>query len=239
MTSLGSLAPLQVQLDWLLRIIIAAICGAIIGYERAIQRKSAGVRTHIVVAIASALFMIVSKYGFADLLNMHDIALDPSRIAAQIVTGISFIGAGTILVRREQISGLTTAAGVWATSAIGMAIGAGMYSIGMLATAFLFIIQVLFHDDTLINKIILHVRFNIQIEAVNKQKVLPKIQEELEENQVENVSVKILDVSDERIIFNVDGIINNKKDENEIIMALRKYPDITRISKSDRSHVVL
>ena len=230
MTSLESIAPLQVQLDWLLRIIIAAICGAIIGYERAIQRKSAGVRTHIVVAIASALFMIVSKYGFADLLNMHDIALDPSRIAAQIVTGISFIGAGTILVRREQISGLTTAAGVWATSAIGMAIGAGMYSIGMLATAFLFIIQVLFHDDTLINKIILHVRFNIQIEAVNKQKVLPKIQEELGENQVENVSVKILDVSDERIIFNVDGIINNKKDENEIIMALRKYPDITRIS---------
>ena len=230
MTCLGSLAPLQVQLDWLLRIIIAAICGAIIGYERAIQRKSAGVRTHIVVAIASALFMIVSKYGFADLLNMHDIALDPSRIAAQIVTGISFIGAGTILVRREQISGLTTAAGVWATSAIGMATGAGMYSIGMLATAFLFIIQVLFHDDTLINKIILHVRFNIQIEAVNKQKVLPKIQEELEENQVENVSVKILDVSDERIIFNVDGINNNKKDENEIIMALRKYPDITRIS---------
>ena len=230
MTSLESIAPLQVQLDWLLRIIIAAICGAIIGYERAIQRKSAGVRTHIVVAIASALFMIVSKYGFADLLNMHDIDLDPSRIAAQIVTGISFIGAGTILVRREQISGLTTAAGVWATSAIGMAIGAGMYSIGMLATAFLFIIQVLFHDDTLINKIILHVRFNIQIEAVNKQKVLPKIQEELEENQVENVSVKILDVSDERIIFNVDGIINNKKDENEIIMALRKYPDITRIS---------
>ena len=230
MTGLESIAPLQVQLDWLLRIIIAAICGAIIGYERAIQRKSAGVRTHIVVAIASALFMIVSKYGFADLLNMHDIALDPSRIAAQIVTGISFIGAGTILVRREQISGLTTAAGVWATSAIGMAIGAGMYSIGMLATAFLFIIQVLFHDDTLINKIILHVRFNIQIEAVNKQKVLPKIQEELEENQVENVSVKILDVSDERIIFNVDGIINNKKDENEIIMALRKYPDITRIS---------
>ena len=82
----------------------------------------------------------------------------------------------------------------------------------------------------MINKIILHVRFNIQIEAVNKQKVLPKIQEELEENQVENVSVKILDVSDELIIFNVDGIINNKKDENEIIMALRKYPDITRIS---------
>ncbi|GAA3628946.1 MgtC/SapB family protein [Lactobacillus hamsteri] len=230
MTGLESLAPLPIQLDWLLRIIVAAVCGAVIGYERAVQRKSAGVRTHIVVAIASALFMIVSKYGFADLLNMHDIALDPSRIAAQIVTGISFIGAGTILVRREQISGLTTAAGVWATAAIGMAVGAGMYLIGVLSTAFLFLIQVLFHDDTLINKIILHVRFNIQIEAINKHHILPKIQEELKENQVENVSVKILDVSDERIVFSVDGIINNKKDENDIIMALRKYPDITRIS---------
>ncbi len=225
-----SIAPLVTQLYWLIRIIVAAICGAVIGYERAIQRKSAGVRTHIVVAIASALFMIVSKYGFSDVLGMHGIALDPSRIAAQIVTGISFIGAGTILVRREQVSGLTTAAGVWATSAIGMAIGAGMYFVGILATAFLFIVQMLFHDDTLINKIILHVRFNIQIEAVNKHKILPTIQKELKENQVENISVKILDVSDEKIIFNVDGIINNKKDENDIIMALRKYPDIKRIS---------
>ena len=231
MTSLTSFAPLLVQLDWLLRIFVAAICGAIIGYERAIQRKSAGVRTHIVVAIASALFMIVSKYGFADLLNMmHSIALDPSRIAAQIVTGISFIGAGTILVRREQISGLTTAAGVWAVAAIGMAVGAGMYAIGILTTIFLFFVQMIFHDDILINKIIVHVRFNIQIEAVNKHHILPQIKEELEENQVENIYVKILDVSDEKIVFNVDGIINHKKDENDIIMALRKYPDITRIS---------
>lgn len=230
MTSLTSFAPLLVQLDWLLRIVVAAICGAIIGYERAIQRKSAGVRTHIVVAIASALFMIVSKYGFADLLNMHGIALDPSRIAAQIVTGISFIGAGTILVRREQISGLTTAAGVWAVAAIGMAVGAGMYAIGILTTIFLFFVQMIFHDDILINKIIVHVRFNIQIEAVNKPHILPQIKEELEENQVENIYVKILDVSDEKIVFNVDGIINHKKDENDIIMALRKYPDITRIS---------
>lgn len=89
-------APITTELDWLLRILVAAFCGALIGYERAIQRKTAGVRTHIVVAIASALFMIVSKYGFTDLLNMHDLSLDPSRIAAQIVTGISFIGAGTI-----------------------------------------------------------------------------------------------------------------------------------------------
>ena len=156
-------APLATQFDWLLRIFVAAICGALIGYERAIQRKSAGVRTHIVVAVASALFMIVSKYGFEDILGIRGISLDPSRIAAQIVTGISFIGAGTILVRKEQISGLTTAAGVWATAAIGMAVGGGMYLIGTLATGFLFLVQMIFHDDSLIDKIIVHIRFNLQI----------------------------------------------------------------------------
>lgn len=111
-----------------------------------------------------------------------------------------------------------------------MAVGAGMYFVGILTTAFLFIVQMLFHDDTMINKIIPHVRFNIQIEATNRSKILRTIEKELAENQVESVAVKILDVSDEKIVFNVDGIINNKKDENDIIMALRKYPDIKRIS---------
>ena len=155
---------------------------------------------------------------------------DASRIAAQIVSGISFIGAGTILVKKSQISGLTTAAGVWATAAIGMAIGSGLYFLGIIATAILFIVQMIFHDDTIINKIIMHIRFNIQIEAVNKHGILKTIEKELSANHVENVSVKILYVSDEKIIFFVDGIINNNIDENNIIMALRKYPDIKRIS---------
>lgn len=227
---MGYLTSINAEFPWLLRILVASLCGALIGYERAIQRKSAGVRTHIVVAFSSALFMIVSKYGFGDLLKMSGIALDPSRIAAQIVSGISFIGAGAILVKKQQISGLTTAAGIWATAAIGMAIGAGLYFIGILATAFLFIIQMIFHDDTLIDKIIMHIRFNIQIEAVNKPDILHTIEYELKANHVENVSVKILFVSDERIIFFADGIINNDIDENDIIMALRKYPDIKRIS---------
>lgn len=223
-------APITTELDWLLRILVAAFCGALIGYERAIQRKTAGVRTHIVVAIASALFMIVSKYGFTDLLNMHDLSLDPSRIAAQIVTGISFIGAGTILVRKEQISGLTTAAGVWATAAIGMAVGAGMYFIGILSTVLLFIIQLFFHDDEIIDKLTPHIRFDILIDAINKPDVLPKIKQELKNNKVENISIKILDVSDKKIVLYVDGVINNKIDENQIIMTLRKYPDIRKIS---------
>ena len=174
--------------------------------------------------------MIVSKYGFTDLLNMHDLSLDPSRIAAQIVTGISFIGAGTILVRKEQISGLTTAAGVWATAAIGMAVGAGMYFIGILSTALLFIIQLFFHDDEIIDKLTPHIRFDILIDAINKPDILPQIKQELENNKVENISIKILDVSDKKIVLYVDGVINNKIDENQIIITLRKYPDIRKIS---------
>ena len=161
---------------------------------------------------------------------MHDLSLDPSRIAAQIVTGISFIGAGTILVRKEQISGLTTAAGVWATAAIGMAVGAGMYFIGILSTALLFIIQLFFHDDEIVDKLTPHIRFDILIDAINKPDVLPQIKQELENNKVENISIKILDVSDKKIVLYVDGVINNKIDENQIIMTLRKYPDIRKIS---------
>lgn len=156
------------------------------------KEKTAGVRTHIVVAIASALFIIVSKFGFTDLLNMHDLSLDPSRIAAQIVTGISFIG--------------------------------------ILSTALLFIIQLFFHDDEIVDKLTPHIRFDILIDAINKPDVLPQIKQELENNKVENISIKILDVSDKKIILYVDGVINNKIDENQIIMTLRKYPDIRKIS---------
>ncbi|WP_251716406.1 MgtC/SapB family protein [Lactobacillus agrestimuris] len=217
------------EIDWFCRLLIAALCGGAIGYERATQRKSAGMRTHMVVAVAAALFMLVSKYGFFDILNLHNVALDPSRIAAQIVTGISFIGAGTILVRKEQVSGLTTAAGVWATAAIGMAIGAGMYFIGIICTVLLFLIQILFHDDSFINFIILHVRFNANIDANNTPNILQDVKKDLEENEVEQISMKILDVSSDHILINVDGVIKNRKDENDIIMSLEKNQDIHRV----------
>ena len=230
--STSMLTSMPIQVDWLIRIIVAAICGSAIGYERATQRKIAGIRTHILVAVASALFMIVSKYAFADILLDHGIALDPSRIAAQVVTGISFIGAGTILVKGEQISGLTTAAGVWATSAIGMAIGAGMYVIGLLVTAFLFLIQIIFHDDSIINKIIFRIRFSVQIEADNTPGIIKQIHDELAFNQVDSIIIKILDMDNDHIVVTADGIIKNKESENTIIMALEKYTNIKRVTYS-------
>lgn len=218
-----------IQMEWLLRIVLAALCGVAIGYERATQRKSAGIRTHMVVAMASALFMIISKYGFMDVVG-SGIKLDPSRIAASIVTGISFIGAGTILVKRVQVSGLTTAAGVWATSAIGTAIGAGMYWIGILSTIFLFVVQLIFHDDTLINALIPHTRLNIIVETDNDPDIISSLRKQLEDNHVEQLYLKILDASNDHLLLNVDGIIKNRDDENLIILALRKNDKIRRVT---------
>ena len=123
------------EFEFLGRLFLAGLCGAFIGYERANRRKEAGIRTHLVVSMGSALFMIVSKYGFADMIPLHGVALDPSRVAAQIVTGVGFLGAGMIFVRGQNISGLTTAAGIWATAGIGLAAGAHMYIVAGAATA--------------------------------------------------------------------------------------------------------
>ncbi|MDR3643526.1 MAG: MgtC/SapB family protein, partial [Clostridia bacterium] len=97
------------------------------------------------VALGAALIMIISKYGFSDVLDIKGYSVDPTRIAAQIVSGIGFLGAGMIFVRKQAVSGLTTAAGIWATAGVGMAIGARLYFIGIAATVLILIAQVLFH----------------------------------------------------------------------------------------------
>jgi putative Mg2+ transporter-C (MgtC) family protein len=111
-----------------LRLVMAAVFGAAIGMERERKEWAAGVRTHMMVCVGSALMMLVSSYGFADTLGMKDITLDPSRVAAQIISGIGFIGAGTILfLKPAKVLGLTTASGLWTVAGIGMATGGGMY----------------------------------------------------------------------------------------------------------------
>ncbi len=117
------------ELEFLLRLFCAAVLGGIIGLEREYRSKEAGFRTHFLVALGSALFMIVSAYGFTDALTNDLQRWDLSRVAAQVVSGIGFIGAGTIIFRKSEnmVSGLTTAAGLWVTAAIGLACGGGMY----------------------------------------------------------------------------------------------------------------
>jgi putative Mg2+ transporter-C (MgtC) family protein len=105
---------------------LAFVLSAVVGIEREIRQKSAGLRTYTLVGVGAAAFMLISKYGFSDVLETGRVVLDPSRVAAQIVTGIGFIGAGLIFVRRDAVRGLTTAAAIWVTAAIGAAAGAGL-----------------------------------------------------------------------------------------------------------------
>lgn len=117
---------------------------ALIGLEREVRQKSAGLRTYTLVGIASALFLLVSKYGFSDVLSPGLVALDPSRVAAQIVTGIGFLGGGVIFVRSDVVKGLTTAATIWLTAAVGMACGAGLILLAVETTVAYFIVALLF-----------------------------------------------------------------------------------------------
>lgn len=120
---------------------MAAFLGSLVGFERERLHWAAGLRTHMLVCLGSALAIIVSAFGFRDVLGTPAVALDPSRIAAQVISGIGFLGAGTIIfLRREIVRGLTTAAGLWAVAAIGLAIGSGLYIPGVVATAIVLLI---------------------------------------------------------------------------------------------------
>ena len=124
---------------YLIGVLVALVLGFAIGWERKLRSKEAGIRTHTVVCVGAALMMVVSKFGF------EDGSADLSRIAAQIVSGVGFLGAGIIVYRQHEIHGLTTAAGVWATGGVGMAAGAGLYIVAVGATIILIVIQCVFH----------------------------------------------------------------------------------------------
>jgi putative Mg2+ transporter-C (MgtC) family protein len=113
--------------ETILRLVVAAVLGGLVGLERERLEWAAGMRTHALVSLGSALFMVVSIFGFSDILDERHVVLDPSRVAAQVASGIGFIGAGTIILRREVVKGLTTAASIWAVAAVGLAVGGGMY----------------------------------------------------------------------------------------------------------------
>ena len=149
------------NLEFFIRIVLAAILGALVGVERSKRQKEAGVRTHCIIACTSALFMILSKYAFVDLVGVAGLrGADPARIAAQVVSGISFLGAGVIFKNGNSIRGLTTAAGMWGTAAVGMAIGAGMYWVGLIEAAVLVGIQIVLH------------RFPVGADALTTQEIV-------------------------------------------------------------------
>jgi putative Mg2+ transporter-C (MgtC) family protein len=129
----------EIDVAW--RLLLALGLSSVIGLEREVRQKSAGLRTYALVGVGSALFMLVSTYGFADVLSKH-VTLDPSRVAAQIVSGIGFIGGGLIFVRRSDVRGLTTAAGVWTVAAVGMAAGGDLPILATITTALYLLVSI-------------------------------------------------------------------------------------------------
>ncbi len=165
------------ELEMVLRVLLAALLGSVIGAERERFSAGAGLRTHALVSTSSALAMIVSSYGFMDVLNPGKIVLDPSRVAAQVVTGVGFLGAGIIIFRKNTVRGLTTAASIWAVAVIGLAVGAGLYIISFGATATLcFILTALkavekkFFPQTHINSLTIELQPNAIRSVADKLK---------------------------------------------------------------------
>ncbi len=208
--------------DYLVRVVVACLCGGLVGLERTKRLKEAGIRTHIIVALGATLIMVVSKYGFTDV-----IGADASRIASNVITGISFLGAGVIFVRGGSVKGLTTAAGIWATAAIGLALGAGMYTVGVLCTALMILLQISLHKflpgDMQSSKELLLVI------SKDYHTVMPKIRARLEEMKVliSGVEMEKMDNGDVRVSMEVRLHKDNLSDG--LLDLADEFPEIKSI----------
>ena len=218
--------------DFLLRLIVAAICGFAIGYERTARSKEVGIRTHTIVCLAAALMMIVSKYAFGDMVEeafgTKGMA-DPARIAAQVVSGIGFLGAGMIIYRRDMLHGLTTAAGIWSTAGIGLALGAGMYVVGTVSAALLIVLQILLHRQfaTVKNRMINTFRLTLRM----GEGVMTKVHEVFEEKKI--LKFKTIRKEGGEILAEVELLTRKIFSEEAIYNLTRDNDFIVQIEKTD------
>jgi putative Mg2+ transporter-C (MgtC) family protein len=207
--------------EWLLRILCAVTIGSLIGYERYSASKEAGVRTHAVVSLASCLLMIISQYGFVGAERF-----DAARIAAQAVSGIGFLGAGIIFVQRGTIQGLSTAAGMWATSAIGLAIGAGMYILGIFSAVLVYVIQFYlyrlfpYNPPRNVIEMLIKIKNDGSVEKVNQ--ILRDINYTHSENQI------TIDENDNWVI-RTEVMTHSGVNPNAIIEEFKKDPDVVSV----------
>lgn len=219
------------NLEFLIRIVIAGFYGCIIGIERLRRDKGAGIRTHTIIAITSAVFMILSKYAFVDMVGVNGAkGADSARIAAQVVSGISFLGAGIIFKQgRASVRGLTTAAGMWATAAIGLTVGAGLYWLSFFTTVLILSLHLFLHK----NKLGAHVltEQEIKIKMKDDPEILETFHNFLGERRyiVEESTInrnKAEDSIELRLSVRIDPPIEYQ----ETLEFMNKHPEITRFS---------
>ena len=210
----GIWSSLYIDLEYILRLILAAVCGALVGLEREKRQKSAGLRTHIIVAMASALMMIVSKYGFYDVLDAG-LKADPSRVAAGVVTAIGFLGGGVIFIRKDNAVGLTTAAGLWATVGLGITIGAGMYITGVACTLLMLLIQTVMHSHHM--KMFSQTVGQISVNITTHHLTVEELKAGLEKDfiSIRNMSLKKTD--NDEVIFSATVSLSKKYPLSDLI----------------------
>lgn len=213
-----------VQLIYLGRIIAAGICGVIIGWERQNRMKAAGVRTHFIIAVTSALMVIVSKYGFGDALTAANTSVDVSRVASGILAGVGIMGGGLVITGKQGFtSGLTTAAGIWATVAIGMSLGAGMYIIGGASTVILLFGQIFMHKNIKLFKS----AWRGQIEFLfNDKNDIDKITSLLEAAGVEIIHMKCEIKSSENERLKIIFAVSTEKKREELADMITDIPNV-------------
>ena len=210
-----------VVLEILARLLLAVIIGFAIGFERKMRFKEAGVRTHTIVCIGSCLYMLISMYAFN--------GADTSRVAAQIVSGIGFLGAGMIFYHKEMIHGLTTAAGIWATAAIGMAAGAGWYVISIVATLLIILIQCIMH----MNFKVFHSHHFVKVNIVfkdNSGEISEKIKKLFAVERFNRINAK---KDGEDVIYNAVISTDKVLSASEIHKVLTEHDSIISIARQD------
>lgn len=212
---------LSVELMNLFKLVLASLLGFAIGYERKRRYKEAGIRTHTIVCLGSALMMLVSIYGFPT-------DADTARVAAQIVTGVGFLGAGIIVYRKHETKGLTTAAGVWATAGVGMACGGGLYILAIAATAIMITAQLLFHTNFRIFRHKLKFTIEIVFYQTDDENTLIK-----KEFGVDRLNSLLITRQNERLIYSATLLTEKEHRSAELTRIMRDYPFIISLRRCD------
>ncbi len=215
---------LAVQMEYLLRILIATVLGLIIGSERKNRNKFAGIRTHAIVALGAALMMVVSKYGFID----SDKA-DASRVAAQVVSGVGFLGAGVIFVRNNLVNGLTTAAGIWATAGVGIAMGAGLYVVGICSTVMVLLLQYVTHKITYFANVASG--GCLRLSVTKQDGIVQQMEEYLRKERLDVASVKINKTKKDEIKLEFDVVYPPGYDRSRLLSHLVEMDSVLSVSE--------
>lgn len=220
-------------IELIIRLAAATLLGSIVGLERQKHEWAAGLRTHMLVCLGAALVMIVSTYGFNDVVGHNGVSLDPSRVAAQVVSGIGFLGAGTILfLRQEVVRGLTTAAGLWTVAAIGLACGGGLYLAAGITTAIVYVILAFIKplETRFINKDKFSgFKLTLERKLVN----LEDIETVLSENGIKYREIRLAPAFEEdldEIKISLEKIAFKKQDPLVIVEALRKLKGVREVN---------